>query len=258
MNTLDAVFEIKLPQFEGPFDLLLFFIERDELNIHDIPISKITNDFLEYIRRAERMNIELACEFILVAATLMRIKARMLLPRQVIDEQGNEIDPRQDLIDRLLEYKQYKEAAGELQQKEAERAQMHDRGNTAGELSDIALYADGSTYSSELNNLTLFRLMTTFEKIMERFHRHEDTRHTVMRYPFNTEEEKENILSLLKTKPSVSFVDLFSHCKNRMHAIYVFLSMLELIQSRMVFLFLGVGFNTFFLSNAEPNPERSN
>ena len=100
-------FEIRLPLFEGPFDLLLFFIERDELDINDIPISKITNDFLEYIRRLETLNIEIASEFILVAATLMRIKSKMLLPRPQLDEQGNEIDPREELVKHLLEYKKY-------------------------------------------------------------------------------------------------------------------------------------------------------
>src|ERR1700679_1561252 len=96
-------FAIKLPQFEGPFDLLLFFIERDELDIYDIPISDITNDFLEYLHHLEKMNIEVASEFILVAATLMRIKAKMLLPRPVLDELGNEIDPRDELVAHLLE-----------------------------------------------------------------------------------------------------------------------------------------------------------
>src|SRR6218665_1939440 len=91
-------FEIKLPLFEGPFDLLLFFIERDELDIHDIPISKITSDFLDYVRHLETLNIEVASEFILVAATLMRIKSKMLLPRPQIDEKGNEVDPREELV----------------------------------------------------------------------------------------------------------------------------------------------------------------
>jgi segregation and condensation protein A len=98
-------FEIKLPLFEGPFDLLLFFIERDELDIYDIPIATITNDFLNYMRQLETLNMELASEFILVAATLMRIKSKMLLPRPQIDEQGNEIDPREELVKHLLESK---------------------------------------------------------------------------------------------------------------------------------------------------------
>ena len=95
-------YEIKLPLFEGPFDLLLFFIERDEIDIMDIPISKITNDFFEYISDLESMNIEVASEFIVVAATLMRIKSKMLLPRLSLDEEGNEIDPREELVEHLI------------------------------------------------------------------------------------------------------------------------------------------------------------
>ena len=114
-------FEIKLPQFEGPFDLLLFFIERDELDIHDIPIATITNDFMEYMHQMQSMNIELASEFILVAATLMRIKAKMLLPRYEKDDDGNEIDPRQDLVRQLLDYKQFKAASEDLRIMEDER-----------------------------------------------------------------------------------------------------------------------------------------
>jgi Uncharacterized conserved protein len=106
-----ATFQIKLSQFEGPFDLLLFFIERDELDIYDIPITRIIKDFLDFIHGAEKLNIELSSEFILFVSTLMRIKAKMLLPRKELDAQGNEIDPRQELIDKLLEYKRYKEAS---------------------------------------------------------------------------------------------------------------------------------------------------
>ena len=102
-------YEIKIPLFEGPFDLLLFFIERDEINIKDIPIATITRDFLNYIKKLENMNIEVASEFIVVAATLMRIKSRMLLPRVLIDKDGNEIDPRDELVKHLLEYKKLKQ-----------------------------------------------------------------------------------------------------------------------------------------------------
>lgn len=98
-------YTIKIQQFEGPFDLLLFFIERDELDINDIPIAKITNDFLDYIRHLEALDIDIASEFILVAATLMRIKAKMLIPRKELDEEGNEIDPREELTQKLIEYK---------------------------------------------------------------------------------------------------------------------------------------------------------
>ena len=111
-------YTIKIQQFEGPFDLLLFFIERDELDVNNIPISKITEDFLNYIKELENLNIDIASEFILVAATLMRIKAKLLIPRKEVDEEGNEIDPREELTQKLLEYKKYKEIIDELRDME--------------------------------------------------------------------------------------------------------------------------------------------
>ena len=249
--TLPNQYEIKLPQFEGPFDLLLFFIERDELDIHNIPISTITNEFLEYIRAAEAMNIELASEFILVAATLMRIKAKMLLPRYPKDEEGNDLDPRQDLVKQLLEYKQYKEAAAELKQKEEERIMKQERGNTNAELSTIAMIADGSSYSSELNALTLFKLMVTFEKVMERFRTGEEKlRHTIVQFPFTVDQEKENISRLVRLKSKVTFLDIFSACQSRMHACFTFLALLDLIQAKTVTITISEGFNNFLISDA--------
>src|SRR4028118_1077755 len=130
------MYQIKVPQFEGPFDLLLFFIERDELDIYNIPITKIINDFLLFIQKQEELNIELSSEFILFVSNLMRIKARMLLPRKELDAQGNEIDPRQELIDKLLEYKRYKEAAVRMADMEAMRMLMVKRGNIQKERSE--------------------------------------------------------------------------------------------------------------------------
>src|ERR1700712_4277357 len=102
---IEESFEIHLPQFEGPFDLLLFFIERDELDIHDIPIARIADDFLNYLHQMAILNMEIASEFIYVAATLMRIKAKMLLPRYEADDGGNETDTKEELIRKLIEYK---------------------------------------------------------------------------------------------------------------------------------------------------------
>ena len=132
-----ASYQIKLEQFEGPFDLLLFFIERDELDIYNIPITKITNDFLDFIHTGEKLNIELSSEFILFISTLMRIKAKMLIPRKEIDADGNEIDPRQELINKILEYKRYKEAAAKMADMEALRLLMVKRGNLHKEISQI-------------------------------------------------------------------------------------------------------------------------
>src|ERR1700746_2369525 len=130
-------FEIKLAQFEGPFDLLLFFIERDELDIYNIPINKIIQDFMDYIHSQGKLNIELSSEFILFISTLMRIKARMLLPRKELDDQGNEIDPRQELINKLLEYKRYKVASATLAEMEAIRHLMVKRGNLQKEMASL-------------------------------------------------------------------------------------------------------------------------
>src|ERR1700758_2827751 len=121
-------FEIKLPQFEGPFDLLLFVIERDELDIHDIPIAKITDDFLNYIHQMSSLNMELASEFIYVAATLMRIKAKMLLPRYAAEEDG-ELDPKAELIRKLAEYKKFKLICEEMRPMEEDRLKQEKRGN---------------------------------------------------------------------------------------------------------------------------------
>src|SRR5687768_18044459 len=130
-------YQIKLPQFEGPFDLLLFFIERDELDIYNIPITKIIKDFLDFVHEKDSLDIELSSEFILFVSTLMRIKAKMLLPRKELDAQGNEIDPRQELIDKILEYRKFKEAAVRMAEMEAMRMLMVKRGNIHKELSQI-------------------------------------------------------------------------------------------------------------------------
>jgi segregation and condensation protein A len=159
-------YEIKLPLFEGPFDLLLFFIERDELDIYDIPISTITNDFLHYIQHLEHMNIEVASEFILVAATLMRIKSKMLLPRPQLDEAGNEIDPREELVKHLLEYKKYKSVVDTFHKMEDNELMKEKRGNLVKELRTLA---ESTNVEAELQDVTIFKLMSVFEKVLKRF-----------------------------------------------------------------------------------------
>ena len=147
----NSTYTIHLPQFEGPFDLLLFFIERDELDINDIPIAKITDDFLSYIRQMEQMNIDLASEFVLVAATLCRIKAKMLLPRKPLDEEGNEIDPREELVQRLLEYKRYKSVLEDLRKLEEDRSFRNLRGNVSRELRKLTWSTPNSNRSISLS-----------------------------------------------------------------------------------------------------------
>jgi segregation and condensation protein A len=238
-------YQIKLEQFEGPFDLLLFFIERDELDIYNIPITKIINDFLTFIHQGEKLNIELSSEFILFVSTLMRIKARLLLPRKELDASGNEIDPRQELIDKILEYKKFKEAAIKMAEMEAERMLMIKRGNLQRE---IALLGEEASEGTEIQNITLFKLMKSFEKVMLRLQERQNRPvHTVVPYNYTMEGSRDYMLHMLEKEKTVSFEKVFEICDNKIHAIFLFLSILELAQQKYMRLSVGQGMNNFIV-----------
>ena len=239
------IYQIKLPQFEGPFDLLLFFIERDELDIYNIPITKITNEFLDYIHKSEALNIELSSEFILFISTLMRIKAKMLLPRKEIDSQGNEIDPRQELIDKILEYKRFKEASAKMSEMEALRMLMVKRGNIQDELSNIGEEAGEGT---EIHTVSLFKLMKAFEKVAQRLHeKRNQPVHTVISYHYTMEGSRKYMVELVKAERTLSFEKIFEVCEDRIHALFLFLNMLELVQAKYMTIIMGEGFNNFIV-----------
>jgi segregation and condensation protein A len=246
-------YQIKLPQFEGPFDLLLFFIERDELDIYNIPITKIIKDFLDYIHQKEHLNIELGSEFILMVSTLMRIKAKMLLPRKELDESGNEIDPRKELIDKILEYKRFKEAALQMAEMEAIRMLMVKRGNLQKELIQIGEEAAEGT---EIQTITLYKLMKTFERVMKRMQERDNKPvHTVIRYNYTMEGSRETMLQLVEKEKTVVFEKIFESCDDRIHAIFLFLSLLELAQQRYMTFALGEGRNNFIVEWNENRKE---
>jgi segregation and condensation protein A len=258
-NTLQTEsYQIKLPQFEGPFDLLLFFIERDELDIYNIPITRIIKDFMDFIHQTEKLNIELSSEFILFISTLMRIKAKMLLPRKEIDEQGNEIDPRQELVDKILEYKRFKEASLEMAEMEAMRMLMVKRGNIAKELSSIG---EETGEGTEIQTITMFKLMKTFERVMKKHHeRFNKPVHTVVQYNYTMEGSREYMLDIVKQEKNMAFEKLFDVVENRIHAIFLFLSLLELSQQRYMTLLVGEGKNNFIVEwneNREEDAEDS-
>lgn len=246
-------YQIRLPQFEGPFDLLLFFIERDELDIYNIPISKITDDFLAYIHAGESLNIELSSEFILFISTLMRIKAKMLLPRKEIDPLGNEIDPRQELIDKILEYKRFKEASLKMSEMEALRMMMVKRGNIHEELSAIG---EEASEGKEIQTVTLFKLMKAFEKVAQRLHdkRHQPV-HTVISYNYTMEGTRKYMLDRIQSEHTLSFEKIFDVCDDRIHAIFIFLNILELIQQEYMKIIAGSGTNNFIIEYNESRPK---
>lgn len=242
-------YTIKIEKFEGPFDLLLFFIERDELDINDIPISKITKDFLDYITELENLDIEVASEFVLVAATLMRIKAKMLIPRKAIDEFGNEIDPRTELVQKLIEYKQFKALLPELQQMEENRALKNQRGNLTSELKSIA---EKALVDEELENLTLFNLMKAFQNVLGKYEdKKEKAIHQIVDYNYNVEDQQDFISKKFRTKKRINFQEIFETLENRVHAIVTFLALLEMLNLEMIELIQGEGYNNFWLKKKD-------
>jgi len=247
MNT--SSYQIKLPQFEGPFDLLLFFIERDELDIYNIPITRLIEDFMKYIHESGELNIELSSEFILFVSTLMRIKARMLLPRKEVDEQGNEIDPRQELVDKILEYKKFKEASAKLAEMEATRMLMVKRGNLQKELS---LIGEEASEGTEIQTITLYKLMKVFEKVMARmYERNNKPQHVVYRYNYTMEGSREYMMTTVKHEKTMAFEKIFDVCQDRIHAIFLFLTILELAQLQFLKVLTGEGLNNFIIEYNE-------
>jgi segregation and condensation protein A len=244
-----ASYQIRLSQFEGPFDLLLFFIERDELDIYNIPIHKLIKDFLDFIHSEETLNIELSSEFILFVSTLMRIKAKMLLPRKELDDQGNEIDPRQELVNKVLEYKRFKEAAARLAEMEEQRMKLIRRGNLHRELIQIG---EESGEGTEIQSISLFKLMKTFEKVMLRLEqRNNQPRHTVVQYNYTIEVSRQQMIDMVKSEHTVPFEKIIETCENRIHAIFLFLSILELVQQGYMNILIGEGRNNFILEYNE-------
>lgn len=239
-------YKVKLQQFEGPFDLLLFFIQRDELDIYDIPIAQITDEFLGYIKKLEELNLDVASEFILVAATLMRIKAKMLLPRKEKDEEGNEIDPREELTARLLEYKRYKEILDDMRDLEEARSQREVRGNISGELKQIA---NKALVDLELESLTLFNLLKTFSSVMERFEKEKNkVVHTIVKWNYTIKNQQSFIFEEIKKTGKTDFANIFDELENRIHAIVTFLALLELLNMQMIEIEEREGINNFELT----------
>lgn len=239
-------YTIKLSQFEGPFDLLLFFIERDELDIYDIPIAKITQDFLDYIREMESLNLDLASEFILVAATLLRIKAKLLLPRKELDENNEEIDPRKELVQKLLEYKAVKEAITELSNMEDDQYFRIQRGNLQSEFTSLSQKA---LADAEWETLSLFNLLKVFQKVVQRLEQSKSVVHKIYNYEYTIGEQQEKIKYVIQQKGKADFEALFEECENRIHAIITFLALLELINLQELTITKGNSLNQFWIED---------
>ena len=240
-------FEVQTPLFEGPFDLLLFFIERDELDIHNIPIFKITNDFLSYIRDLESLNIEIASDFILVAAKLMKLKSRELLPRiSESDEEEDEFSSKEALIAHLLEYRKLKTVLDPLRSKEESYLKTCSRGSIEKEFQGLVEVSDEVDF--ELQALSLYKLMNVYSLVMEKYDTEKNhSVESIIPYAYTVESQKEYLFQVLSISPKVSFIDLSQRFEEKIAIIFTFLAILELLQLGDIGLLTGEGFNDFYL-----------
>lgn len=233
------MYKIKLDHFEGPLDLLLFFIKRDELNIYDIPISRITKEFLEYVNLIKMLDLETAGDFILMASTLMHIKVRMLLPREV-NEKGEEIDPRAELIQALLEYKKYKEVSEELAFFESQQRKLSFRGNYSADEKESP-----PEYEILLKNVTIFDLAKAFKKAIEGLK--PVPVHEIKKINITIDEQIEIILKKLDENRELHFLSLIHGMQEKIRIVITFIALLELVKMQKIGLKESENFNDFVL-----------
>ena len=235
---------VQLEQFEGPLDLLLFFIRRDEVDVHDIPVARIADEYLEAVRVLEHVDLDAAADFIYTAALLIQIKARMLLPRPELDEEGEPIDPRKELVERMLEYVRYKEAAGALAGRFEARQRLHTRGQAADERDRFSEPTE-VTYRA-----TIFDLIGALGAAVDRAAEAEAVvRHEVARESFALDVQRAWVLGRV-AEGGASFQTLVAR-RSKPFVIVTFLAVLDLAQRQAVRLVFGLDPQDFAVEPVE-------
>ena len=220
------MYKVKLTTFEGPLDLLLFFIKRDELDIYDIPISKITREFLEYIHLLVELDLEVAGDFIVMAAELMQIKVRMLLPRAPGEEEDE--DPRAELVRRLLEYKRFKEASLNLSILEDEHKKLYYRQGFHSDSVVVTL----EDQEESLKDITMYNLISAFKKVLESVPK--KIYHDVSLMNVTIDEQMSYIADVFRLREEISFIELVSHMTEKIRIIVTVIAMLEMMKAKLV------------------------
>lgn len=237
-------YKVKLDVFEGPLDLLLYLIKKEEVDIYDIPVAKITDQYLEYLEFMQLLDLNIAGEFLVMAATLMHIKSRMLLPPDETQAEQEEEDPRAELVRRLLEYKKFKEAALELSQMESTQKHFFAR---------VGINKEEETKfrSEEFFEASLFDLITAFTKVLKEIPK--EIFHEVVKDEFTVSEKIHDILHMLMEKQTLFFMDLFRAAKNKIEVITTFLALLELIRLKEIVARQSAAFEDIeIIRNVEP------
>lgn len=217
-------YKIKLEIFEGPLDLLLYLVKKDHLNIYDIPIAQVTEQYLQYLELMQLLNLNIAGEFLVMAATLTQIKSKMLLPAEESQEAETEEDPRAELVKRLLEYEKFKEIAQNLREKEVAQSDVFRRPKAQG--------AELPQESQGYFEASLFDLITAFSKALEDIPK--ELFYEVIKDEFTIEDMIHKILHMLLDMPAVYLCDLFKKAKNKLEIIVTFLAVLELIRLKEI------------------------
>ena len=221
------MYRIKLTDFEGPLDLLLFFIRRDELDIYDIPIAKITRDFLEYLQYLQELDLDIAGEFIVTAAELMQIKVQLLLPRPP-GEGEEELDPRAELVRRLLDYKRYKEMAEELQSMSVEQSKLFYR----RDFTHDPKVMEEITEENLLRDVSLFDLIAAFKYVVDRMPRKHV--HEINRLNVTIDDQIAYILEFFKQKTETTFLQMVAPMVEKIRIVVTFIALLELIKQKQI------------------------
>lgn len=235
---MEDIINIKIPVFEGPFDLLLHLIRENKIDIYDIPISLITGQYLDYLEMMKELNLEIAGDFLVMAATLIQIKSRMLLPpdEEVSTEEME--DPRRELVQRLLEYQRYKEAAVDFRIREEEWLKVYRRGPLSDE-------EGGEIYLSDLG---IFDLLDAFRKILEKA---PPDIVSITRETLTVRDRMSTIMEIIELREAVRFEDLFIEGITRMHLIITFVALLELIKLGLVRAYQERQFGNIWIINPQ-------
>jgi len=220
------MYTIKLNDFEGPLDLLLFFIKRDELDIYDIPIASITKEFLDYMHFLQQFDLEIAGEFLVMAAELMQIKVKMLLPPEQREEE--EIDPRANLIQRLVEYKRYKEMSLQMKDREDDQLKVHYRGYRSADEHSV----EAETGEDMIRDVTFFDLIASFKFAMDRMPK--KFVHEIDKINVTVDEQIAYIEEYFSRRSEATFYDLVKDFTERIRIVVTFLALLEVIRSKKI------------------------
>lgn len=220
------MYSVKLHDFEGPLDLLLFFIKRDELDIYDIPIARITKEFLEYLHFMQQMDLEVAGEFLVMAAELMQIKVKLLLPPEPGED--DEVDPRANLIQRLVEYKRFKEVAEAMRRKEEEQMKVFYRGYRAADEHVVS----EETAEDVVRDVSFFDLIASFKFAMERMPK--KFVHEIVKLNVTIDEQIEFIKDFFSRRSEATFYELIMDMEEKIRIVVTFMALLEVIRAKIV------------------------